>query len=248
MSLLIDVFHLVSVAEIVSEITANVELKFITKPLIMLSLFVYAIYFNNANNGKLSINIFLAIFFAWLGDSFLLYDSVEIFFILGLLSHLVMQFFYISILRNFGVKVLSFHRLFLGIYCGILNYLIFDHVGDLRIPVFVFSLVVCATGISGLEMNASIQEKLNVLESSSPVPDSRIVESRQASSWILYGVVFFVICDTTIAFTKFGVLTHSLEYQAFIMFCYIVAQGFLVLGSLKLYNLNDFLQQSLKIE
>lgn len=116
--------------------------RYYTKPLLMLSLGLY--YYAAANKPKYT--ILIALVLAWIGDVFLLFEG-NTFFILGLGSFLIMHLIYAVIFYR-GSNHLTFAKaLFATVLilpCLLVFYGLLAQVGDLLIPVIIYSLSIVA--------------------------------------------------------------------------------------------------------
>lgn len=186
-------------------------IRYITKPLLMILLMTY-VY--NALSYTSRKNILLILFFAWLGDVFLMF-SHPIFFPLGLLSFLVMQILYI---RNFAMN-LKFNQinrmldgvvgiLFLGYVFFFLN-LLWSGVGaELKIPVILYGISLGSMAFFAFlrkSYDTSISYKI-----------------------VFLGAVFFVISDSLLAYNKFVSTFNGNSF--YVMGTYILAQLLLIVG------------------
>ena len=150
-----------------------------------------------------------AIGFSTLGDLLLIFDGRS-FFILGLLSFLLAHLFYIWIFRQKSKAItLDVKNSLLGIimlvyYVALMSYL-WPHLGDMRIPVMVYGLVISAM----LWMAALLVKK----------------------SWgwlIAIGASLFVVSDSLLSVRLF---VHTFDYDAFwVMLTYLSAQLCIVYG------------------
>lgn len=189
-------------------------IRFFTKPLLMVLLFLY-VYGQQGLIGKKT--ILLALFFAWLGDVFLLIPgSQPLYFQLGLAAFLLMQIIYIIIflrqIRPFlqiSIKhrILSF--LSIALYVGLfLNFLLPNIVEGLQISVIIYAFAL------GTMMYFALQ---------------RIEVSTSFNFWqIAAGAFLFVASDSLLAFGKFY---YSFPGNSFVvMSTYILSQLLLIKG------------------
>ena len=116
--------------------------RFITKPLLMLSLGCY--YYSVASQP--SRVLLIALFLSWLGDVFLLFSDTT-YFILGLSSFLIMHIIYaVMFYRGSNQLTLSkavFATLIIA-PCLFLFYNLLDHVGDLLVAVIIYAFTIVA--------------------------------------------------------------------------------------------------------
>ena len=220
---LIIVYFLLAIAEIIGTHFDYLPLIFATKPLLMVTLFVwFYIQTKESANNKFRNYLLLSIVFAFGGDTFLMFLPFnEIFFLLGLGSFLVGQLFYVFAFSNsiitakkpfnkpLGIALLI---IFLGYY-GILMFSLFPYLEDFLIPVLVYGIAVCAMGVSaGWRLNKV---------------------SRQSFTLVFVGAMLFVLSDTIIAVNQFLYKGNLLNAQVFIMITYVLAQYLIAKGSVK---------------
>ncbi|MDC9722622.1 MAG: lysoplasmalogenase [Urechidicola sp.] len=197
----LGLFALVSIMYIIGLISGYEILKFIFKPLIILSLLLYYIK-SVKRKSKLFIG---AVLFSFLGDVLLLYDT-ELFFMLGLVSFLLAHILFISMVvgmlktSTLKQKIIVIIP-FLGTYMGLL-FLLKDSLGELLIPVVIYGLVISVFGVVSL---------LN-----------HLISKSNTSQYLLFGAVFFVVSDSLLAINKFY---ESQEYYpVIVIITYILAQ------------------------
>ena len=220
---LIIAYFLLAIAEIIGTHIGCLPLIFATKPLLMVTLFVWFYLQTKASaNSKFRKYLLLSIVFAFGGDTFLMFLPFdEIFFLLGLGSFLIGQLFYVFAFSNsiltskktlnkpVGVALLI---IFLGYYV-ILMYAVFPYLEDFLIPGLVYGIAVCAMGVSaGWRLNKV---------------------SRQSFTLVFVGAMLFVLSDTIIAVNQFLYKGNLLNAQVAIMITYVLAQYLIAKGSLK---------------
>jgi uncharacterized membrane protein YhhN len=237
--LTIGIFLVVGLLEVCSEWLKAQYLVFALKPMIMVQ--VALLVWQRSQKKKVPVPLVLLIgmLFAWLGDIFLLFES-DIYFILGLLSFLVMQLVYSFCFRTqLPVESMLFVRATYFVLFVSTNWLIREGVKDLAIPVGFYSAVLCIMGVSAAEAANSLtshclalykyKDVLN-LQKAGDISEDVKKKLKTCSAIItngdrlILGSVLFIVSDLTIAITKFGVLNHSSGYQAFIMATYIFSQ------------------------
>ena len=190
-------------------------LHLITKPLLMVLLAGYFLSIVNTQKGNLKYVLLLALFFSWLGDCFLIYKEDTLFFMLGLGSFLLAHIAYIVSFIKFK-KVITYPAItslvvVFIIYTLVLMYVLWSGLGQMKIPVVIYAIVLTLMGITGVVHNI----RVNIL----PV----------------IGVVLFIISDSLIAYTKFvGPLYVS---GLLIMATYIMAQFLIIQGLSKRWAL-----------
>lgn len=187
------------------------SLRFFTKPALMLLLIFFVI--DNLQKNERS-KLIYALFFAWLGDVFLLF-SAPFFFPLGLLSFLVMQIIYI---RMFCEELFGFSKnlllnlimlILILVYVLFLLKILWPGVStELSIPVVVYALALGSMAYFAF-LRKAVASNLNF-------------------KLVFVGAILFVISDSLLAINKF--------YQSFsgnsfwVMGTYILAQLLLSVG------------------
>jgi uncharacterized membrane protein YhhN len=188
-------------------------LEMISKPLIVPSLLLYYFYHQSQRNRL----FLLAMFFCWLGDVFLMFQSSnELFFIFGLGSFLVGHLCLIATYRqlsNAGEGLNNPQRLrfsfpILLISTGLIT-ILYPRLGDLKIPVIIYSLVLSLMVLQALY---------------------RYGLTSARSFWFVFtGAFFFLISDSLIAINKF---LEPLPLSGIsIMVTYMLAQYLITKGA-----------------
>jgi uncharacterized membrane protein YhhN len=155
------------------------------------------------------------LFFSWIGDMFLLFENKNPwFFIFGLCSFLTTHIFYIVYFlrtRSANASLLKKQPVLIALVLGYgvgLVWLLYPHLGDLKLPVIVYATVICTMLLSSLHVFLKMNKK--------------------AAARFLLGASAFVASDSLLAINKF--------YQPFafagvlIMLTYCAAQYFIVTG------------------
>ena len=186
-----------------------------TKPLLMPVLLAWLLVAVRARgNGQPALRwLAIGLVFAWLGDV-LLMGSGDAFFISGIGAFLLMQVCYLlaftriegpGLVRAWKIALVPYVVMWL-----VLNVLISDGVGDLRIPVVVYSAVLVAMAVAALDLVIRVPRK---------------------AGWrIAGGALLFVLSDALIATTAFGPLDASNATATVIMATYIASQAMIVTG------------------
>jgi len=212
----IAVFIFLLVANLISVYLNNDTLRNISKPLLMP---VLAIYFLTQTRGvvtPLKPWIILALAFSWLGDMLLMFEERNsIFFLLGLAAFFVAQVFYIVFFHN--IRMREYIRgnalllLVVIVYYFILISVISPHLGDLKLPVRIYGVV-----LSFMVMLAM---------------HTMFSKNKTAGRWMMVGAILFVASDSLLAFNKFY---SAFDYSGvMIMLTYGVAQLFIAGGAAK---------------
>jgi uncharacterized membrane protein YhhN len=161
-----------------------------------------------------------ALTFSWIGDIILLFaDRGELYFIFGLVAFLLSHVVYIVLFsKQQNTRINEKKEIFwLGILAIIAYFFImidtlFPKLGDLKIPVIVYAVVI--TTMLFFAFKGSLKW------------------ATPANNYILIGAIVFVSSDSILAFNKFyAPITHASFY---IMLTYCLAQYLIVSGILKL--------------
>ncbi len=190
-------------------------MEHISKPLLMPVLALYFIFatFTDGTNWL----IVLALLFGCIGDIFLMLENEEKWFIFGMVGFLIGHIFYIiAFLLSIGGQLTSFP--FWGILMIVPVIIILlltfprfkDHMGELKIPVYVYMATI-------LLMHLSAILRLAVLDVFCPC---------FLLVWI--GSILFILSDSLIAVDTFN---ENIEIPNFyIMLTYIFGQFFIAQG------------------
>lgn len=218
----IAIYGIIAVLELLSYlIPESFSLfHFLAKPLIMLSLAGYFLLANRGPKSKVDRMVLAAMGFSFLGDVFLMFSGKE-YFLLGLGSFLFAQIAYVWVFRldRKNANALSAasgkqHRWF-GIlfilYGGLMLGSLWPKLGDMQIPVLVYSLVITLMGLAALDRYGAVSSR---------------------SFWmVLIGALLFIISDSLIAFSRFGQEIVEISLPGFwIMLTYILAQFLIIMG------------------
>jgi len=207
-------YIVVSVANLVAQAISSVELNQFTKPVLM-PLLIFYIYESSRGNVTLkTLLLSLAILFSWLGDVALLYQSNQMYFMLGIGLFLLAQLTYILVLKKATFQTPSFDLLKIlpyAVFSVILFALLLPYAGGLAIPIFVYGIVIC------------------VMAGTARLRDGNT--SHDSYRLALYGSLLFLASDSILAINKF-----CMEIPIpglWIMSTYTAAQLLLVVGVLK---------------
>ena len=214
----IILFLIVLAIDLFAAYSGNETLRYFSKPLLMPLLIVYFIF--NTNTGtSLKKWIVLALVFSWLGDVLLMFEARNnIFFIFGLVAFLIAHIFYILFYENI-LKLENLKKnywLFIPvlIYYVALIYLLSPHLGEMKLPVRVYGVVISYMLIQALQITR--------------------IKNRAASAMMIIGAILFIASDSVLAMNKF--------YQPFelagiaIMLTYGMAQFLITVGAIRYIN------------
>jgi uncharacterized membrane protein YhhN len=198
----------------ITGIAFNVEiLHFIAKPLLIPALLLLLFLTKSTVSGK---NLLLiGLFFSWMGDVFLLFENKNpLFFIFGLASFLTTHIFYIIYflkIHSAQPSLLPKQPVLIALvlaYGITLVWQLYPHLGDLKLPVIIYAIVICTMLLCSLHVFLKVK--------------------RTSAVYYLAGASVFVVSDSLLAINKF--------YQPFafagllIMLTYCAAQYFIVCG------------------
>lgn len=195
--------------------------RLIIKPLLMLTLILY-ISVDTKNFFARNLML-LALFFAFLGDVFLLPPDNSNFFILGLIAFLLTHIIYTFIFsRDFIVNhtYLSYKLLFAMVVCVLFVVVLFYHfllpfLGNMAVPVTIYILVISFMLFSAM------------FRSNNVVPESFVK--------VLIGCCFFLISDSLLAVNQFAIPFNYA--RVVVMLTYMIAQ-YLIVNGMKIHFIN----------
>jgi uncharacterized membrane protein YhhN len=208
------VFVFASSLEIGSHIFGWEDRHWIAKPLVVLGLIGHY-YFQSTNRSFIFI---LALLFCWAGDVLLLFHG-ELFFIAGLISFLIGHVLYIVCYRQFqnadkanellGPQKVRFSLPFILAGTGLVV-ILYPVLGDLKIPVMIYALV-----LTLMVLNALFRYGRT---------------SMKSFSLIFLGAILFMASDSMLAINKF---LHPFSTSGvMVMLTYCAAQFLIVEGVL----------------
>jgi uncharacterized membrane protein YhhN len=196
--------------------TVNETIRYITKPLLMPLLVVYFITNAKPFASALKKWIVLALLFSWLGDLILMFESANgNFFIFGLVAFLLAHIFYILFYENV-IRVENVKKNYLWfipvlIYYGVLIYVLSPHLGDMKLPVRIYGIVISYMLIQALQAGS--------------------IKYTAAALLMIVGAVLFITSDSILALNKFY---RPFEYaDILIMITYGFAQLLITMGAVR---------------
>ncbi|RYG06506.1 MAG: lysoplasmalogenase [Chitinophagaceae bacterium] len=211
-------FAIVFFAELIAVTTNLKELRFITKPLITISLILF-VYFTIKRKSRFTNKIITGLFFSLVGDIFLMFPHVdELYFMLGLGSFLIAHLFYIAAFYLDSTNKIEVERryvlpifLVFGFSCMAYYLLLRPHLGSMNIPVLVYSFTITLMAI----MAALRYGKTNT----------------KSFAWVLLGAILFMASDSILAYNKF--VERIAIGDLLIMATYMLAQFFIAMGTVE---------------
>lgn len=207
----------ISVAYLLIIVAGREDIAWFIKPLLLAFLIVAVNFTPRFATKKFLIT---ALLFSWIGDIILLFgDRAEIYFISGLVSFLISHLVYIVLFNKQIKKSRESSKtvFWVGVtaiimYLMIMLFLLLPTLGDLKLPVLVYALVLSTMLLFALK--------------------GFFIWDKPERWYILIGAIVFVSSDSILALNKF--------YQAiqmssiFIMSTYLFAQYMIVKGILHL--------------
>jgi len=215
----ITLFLLVLLVNLIAVYSNSESLQFIVKPLLMPLLAIYLLLRTNTANSNLKGWIFLALFFSWAGDIFLLFEERgSNFFLFGLSAFLVAQVFYIVFFHN--IRMREYIRgnalllLLVIVYYSILINVLSPYLGNMKLPVRIYGVV-----LSFMLMLAM---------------HTMLGKNKKAALWMTMGAILFVVSDSLLAFNKFFSAFNNAGVVT--MLTYGLAQLFITEGAIRYIN------------
>ena len=160
--------------------------------------------------------IILALIFSWAGDVLLMFESTNgNFFIFGLVAFLIAHVFYIlfyeKVIRKEGLGKNYWWFLPVIIYYIDLIYILSPNLGDMKLPVRIYGIVISYMLIQALQTGR--------------------IKNHAAATLMIAGAVLFITSDSILAINKFY---ESFEYAGIaIMLTYGIAQLLITLGAVR---------------
>ena len=212
-------FVIIVIGELISSLISVPVLHLVCKPLLLILLIGYYVVTQRESGSPISKVLLLALIFSWGGDV-LLMGNGELYFMLGLASFLAAHVFYIFTFRQLqleddtqalqGLQRIRFAFPII-LYGSGLVVILYGRLGDLKIPVLLYALVLTLMVLNAL---------LRFGRTSTP-----------SFVMVFAGALLFMISDSILAVNKF---LEPISYSGFwIMSTYISAQLLIVTGLLK---------------
>jgi uncharacterized membrane protein YhhN len=208
-------FRLAVVADLAAIYFQQVEVRYISKPLIVVTLMAW-LYQQVKNISGAAMYFMAALLFSLAGDVFLLFEEKNpLFFMAGLgsflLAHLLYITAFIMLRKGEAIKTRWFWIIATGIYGSTLLYMLMPYLGELKIPVAVYAFVLCLMLLSAVHAFSKPYSKPGII--------------------CVAGALLFVLSDTILAINKFY---FGFAYAGLaIMVTYAAAQYFIITGAVK---------------
>jgi len=209
-------YFVVLAADLFGVYIGDETLRYITKPLLMPLLIAFFIFQTKDFTSPLKKWITLALVFSWAGDMLLMFESANgNFFIFGLAAFLIAHILYIlffeNVIRNEGVNKNYWWFLPVIIYYIALIYILSPNLGDMKLPVRIYGIVISYMLIKALQTGG--------------------IKNLGAATFMIAGAVLFITSDSILAINKFY---ESFEYAGLaIMLTYGIAQLLITLGAVR---------------
>jgi uncharacterized membrane protein YhhN len=179
-------------------------------------LIVFFIFQTRAFSSSLKKWVMLALIFSWAGDVMLMFESTNSnFFIFGLVAFLIAHIFYIlfyeNVIRKERLRKNYWWFLPVIIYYIALIYILSPNLGDMKLPVRIYGIVISYMLIQALQIGR--------------------IKNIWAATLMIAGAVLFITSDSILAINKFY---ESFEYAGIaIMLTYGIAQLLITLGAVR---------------
>ena len=209
-------FIVVLCLDLVAVYFGNESLRYVTKTLLMPILVVYFIVNIKPFASSLKKWIVLALVFSWAGDVLLMFESIDpSFFMAGLVAFLIAHVFYILFFENI-IRIENRRKNYwwfipVLIYYVSLIYILSPQLGDMKLPVRIYGIVISYMLIQALQMAP--------------------IKNHNAAGLMIAGAVLFISSDSILAVNKFY---SSFDYAGIaIMLSYGIAQLLITLGAVR---------------
>ncbi|MDQ8003424.1 MAG: lysoplasmalogenase [Pedobacter sp.] len=211
-------FAIIFFAELIAVTNNLAVVRLFTKPIITISLMLF-LYFAIKRESRFTKKVIIGLFFSLLGDIFLMFvHTNQLFFMMGLGAFLIAHLFYIAAFYLDSTNKMEVERryvlpifLVFGFFCLAYYYLLRPYLGDMNVPVLVYSFVITMMGI----MAALRYGKTNF----------------KSFTWILMGAIFFIVSDSILAYNKF---VERMEIgDLLVMSTYMAAQFLITMGTVE---------------
>lgn len=216
---LLLLFGVIAITEIYAEITNNIQLIYIIKPLLLISLSLFYYQSIRLEKNQFSTMIFFGLTFSIGGDTFLMFQGSQ-FFIAGLGCFLITHIFYTIAFLNFKKNKLGLLASkkwliipFLLYLAMLLSYL-WPDLNDMKVPVLIYATVICLMAITAINLKTKLPSNIFYI--------------------LFLGIMLFMFSDTIIALNKFKSDVLEIPYsRIIIMSTYIIAQLLIALSTIK---------------
>ncbi|MFY0253228.1 lysoplasmalogenase [Chitinophaga sp. 30R24] len=210
------IYILILLADILLIVLHRADLRYTTKPLLMVPLVVYVLYAKVKMSWPFRLFLLLALFFSSIGDDLLLHDNL---FLPGLASFLFAQIMYLVFFlkirfSNVPIPSCKYPFIFLNA-AAVIVFILFllPYLGALTLPVVIYAVM----------LSIMVQSTLHAFH----------FWRQQAGWYCVAGATLFLASDTLIAIDKFY---HPLPGgNIIVMLTYGLAQLGLVYGGISYF-------------
>jgi len=212
-------FFGISIINLFEQVIKTGWLDLVTKPLLMIALGLFYLFARNKKFNPLAGLMTGALVFSWCGDVLLmLQNRYANIFIFGLATFLIAHIFYILVYRkakfeNQGELNPSFVRtriIFLIFIGSMLIFMLYSNLGEMLIPVILYTGVIITMGIFAVMRRGWTTDKSFIM--------------------VYSGALLFIMSDAMIGINRF--LNPIVQARLLIMATYIAAQFLIVKGIL----------------
>lgn len=209
-------FFLSLAADLAANFFAYAAVRYISKPLIIISLIGYFIFSNQLVHSRVKNFILAALILSLAGDILLLFDNQgSLFFILGLSAFLATHIFYILSFNKIRQEERVEGNLLLllpaFVYYGSFIFLLFPHLAGMKLPVIVYGFVIAVMLVAATHL--------------------MFIKNKKAGRLIAGGAMLFIVSDSLLAINKFYASFENAGVA--IMLSYGLAQWLIVSGAIR---------------
>ena len=186
----------------------------ITKPVLLISLILLFITEGNNKESNITRIVITAQLLSLAGDVFLIFEhNHPVFFIYGLVCFLLAHIFFIVVfnrIRKENKTIVEWWvTIFVAGFYGLLVWFLFPHLGEMKIPVLIYGLVISVMLFSALQLLFVRNNKLLLITT---------------------GAILFVLSDSLLAINKFYAPFFCAGIM--VMLTYAIAQFTIIQGLL----------------
>ncbi len=215
----LPLFIVLVIMDLITGSLENESFRHFTKPLILFSLFIYFAVNGKSLDRSTYILMLLALFCSWLGDSFLMYETISPnYFLLGLVSFLTAHILYcVVFLKRWNKNASSAFwvvLILLMLYGLVLFLQLKEHLGDLLIPVIIYVSAILLMAITAFRRKKMV--------------------SSQSFKLVFIGALFFIASDSILAINKFlsaVPYSHILVMGTYATAQFLITKGILIQDS-----------------
>ena len=215
----LSLFIVLVILDLITGSLENESFRHFTKPLILFSLFIYFVVNGKSLDRSTYILMLFALFGSWLGDSFLMYETISSnYFLLGLVSFLTAHILYcVVFLRRWNKNASSIFwvvLILLMLYGLVLFLQIKENLGELLIPVIVYVSAILLMAITAFRRKKMVNS--------------------ESFKLVFIGALFFIASDSILAINKFlsaVPYSHILVMGTYATAQFLITKGILIQDS-----------------